>query len=64
MLDFCSCMRHNFLADIKLRTRTRRKLPMARQFYIEFSVGEASPQSTTAAKEAKNETSWDQVFYL
>ena len=51
------------LLDIKLRTGTRHKLPLARQFYIEFSVGEAS-QFTTTAKEANNETSWDKVFYL
>ncbi|KAN0084526.1 hypothetical protein V8E55_008030 [Tylopilus felleus] len=51
------------IQNIKLRTQSRRNLPVARQFHIEFSVSEAS-LSTTTAKEAKNETSWDQVFYF
>ena len=55
--------RVNFLLDIELHTQARRKLLVARQYYIEFSVGDVS-RSTNRAKEAKNRTSWDNVFYL
>ncbi|KAN0094924.1 hypothetical protein V8E55_003211 [Tylopilus felleus] len=51
------------IKDIELRTRTQRKLPVARQFYVAFSVGEAS-HVTDSAKEARNRTSWDKVFYF
>lgn len=56
-------MRANFLSDIEVRTQTRRNLPIARQYYIEFSVGDTS-RSTNHVKEAKNRTFWDNVFYL
>lgn len=58
-----SYMRVNFHLDIELRTQTRRKLPVATQYYIEFSVGDIS-QPTITAKEAKNRTSWDNILYL
>lgn len=56
-------MRANFLSDIEVRTQTRRNLPIARQYYIEFSVGDTS-RLTNHVKEAKNRTFWDNVFYL
>ena len=59
---FCF-MRTNFLSDIELRTQVRRKLPVARQYYIRFTVGDTS-RSTQNAKETKNRTSWESIFYL
>ena len=56
-------MRESFLSDIKLRTQAGRKLPVARQFYVQFSIGNTS-RSTNSAKEKKNLTSWDNIFDL
>ncbi|KAF8548063.1 hypothetical protein OG21DRAFT_1607113 [Imleria badia] len=46
------------IKDIELHTQKRRKLPVARQFYIEFSVGDTL-RSTDIAKEANNRTFWE-----
>jgi hypothetical protein len=43
-------MRVSYLSDIELRTPARRKL-VARQYYVQFSVGDTS-RSTNSAKEA------------
>ena len=60
---FYRCMRVSFLSDIELRAPTRRKFPVARQYYVQFSVGNTS-RSTNTVKEAKRRTSWDESFYL
>jgi len=56
-------MRVSFLSDIELRTQAGHKLPVARQFHVQFSIGDTS-RSTNNAKEKKNLTSWDNCFYL
>ncbi|KAG6373795.1 hypothetical protein JVT61DRAFT_5940 [Boletus reticuloceps] len=47
--------------DIKLHNPARRKLPAARQYYVQFSVGDTS-RSTNTAKEVGNRTSWDNTL--
>ncbi|KAI9573464.1 hypothetical protein HD554DRAFT_2035274 [Boletus coccyginus] len=49
--------------DFELRARAQRKIPVARQYYIQFTVG-ATSRSTNSGKETRNRTSWDKVFYL
>ena len=56
-------MQVSFSSDIKVRTQAGRNLPVARQFYVQFSIGDTS-RSTNSAKEKKNLTSWDNAFYL
>ena len=58
-------MRVSYLSDIELRTQApaRGKLQGARQYYVQFSVGDTS-RSTISVKEAKNRASWDETFYL
>ena len=56
-------MRVSYLSDIELRTPARRKLSVARQYYVQFSVGDTE-RSTNSVKEAKVCTSWDKTFYL
>ncbi|KAG6382047.1 hypothetical protein JVT61DRAFT_683 [Boletus reticuloceps] len=51
------------IKDIELHAFARRKLPVARQFYVEFSVGDTL-RSTDSAKESKNRTSWDKTFHF
>ena len=53
----------SFLADIQLRTPARRKLLVAKQYLVHFSVDDTS-RSTKHAKEKNNCTSWDEIFYL
>jgi len=53
----------SFLSDIELHTQTQRKFLGARQFYVQFSIGDTS-WSTNNAKEKKNRTFWDNCFYL
>lgn len=56
-------MQVTFLLDIELRTEARRKLPVARQYYIQFSVGDTL-RATNSAKEVKSRTVWNEIFYL
>ncbi|KAF8132077.1 hypothetical protein EV363DRAFT_1583662 [Boletus edulis] len=49
------------IKDIELHSLKRRNLPVARQFYVEFSVSDTL-RSTDSAKESKNRTSWDKKF--
>ncbi|KAF8550280.1 hypothetical protein OG21DRAFT_437731 [Imleria badia] len=58
-------MRVSFLLDIELRTEARRKLPVARQYYVQFSVGDTT-RATKSAKEVKNQngTSWNEILYF
>ena len=57
------CMRGSFLSDIELRTSARRKLPVARQYYVQFCVGDTS-RSTSTVKEAQSRIFWDEDLYL
>lgn len=50
-------------SDIELRTPPRRKFLQARQYQVQFSVGN-TPRSTKQTKEKKNRASWDDNFYL
>jgi hypothetical protein len=54
-------MRVSFLSDIELRTPARRKCSFSRQYYVEFTVGDTSRLTSTAAK---TRTSWDEIFCL
>ena len=58
-------MRASYLSDIELRTQAppRGKLRVARQYYVQFSVGDIS-RSTISVKEAESRTSWAETFYL
>ncbi|KAI9569410.1 hypothetical protein HD554DRAFT_2328018, partial [Boletus coccyginus] len=51
------------IKDIELQTQAPRKMPLARQYYVQFTVGDTS-RSTDGAKEARNRTSWDKNFYF
>ncbi|KAG6374160.1 hypothetical protein JVT61DRAFT_4810 [Boletus reticuloceps] len=51
------------IKDIELRIEKQRKFPVARQFYVEFSVGDTL-RSTEIATEANNRTSWDKPLYF
>jgi hypothetical protein len=56
-------MRVSCLSDIELRTPARRKLTVAREYYVQLSVGDTS-RSTNSVKEANILTSWGETFYL
>ena len=56
-------IRVSFLSDIELRNPARRKLWIARRYYVQFFVGDTS-RSTSSVKEAKSRTAWDEIFYL
>ncbi|KAI9568858.1 hypothetical protein HD554DRAFT_682431 [Boletus coccyginus] len=51
------------IKDIELCTPAPRKLLVPRQFYVKFSVGAVS-RSTSTAKETKNRTFWEEIFYF
>ena len=57
------CIQIGHLSDIELHTQKRRKPPVARQFYIDFSVGDTL-RSTDIAKEVKNRTFWEKHLSL
>ena len=57
------CMRVSSSLDIELRTPAPRKFAVARQYYVQISVGDTS-RSTNSVKETKSRTSWDEVLYL
>ena len=51
--------------DFELRTQALRQFSVvARQFYVEFYVGDEAPRSTNAAKEQNNRTCWNENLYL
>ncbi|KAH0826228.1 hypothetical protein J3R83DRAFT_5686 [Lanmaoa asiatica] len=54
---------NSLFSDIELRTQARRKFHAAKQYHVQFSVGDTL-RSTKNAKEKKNCTSWDDVFYF
>ncbi|KAH0826236.1 hypothetical protein J3R83DRAFT_5695 [Lanmaoa asiatica] len=51
------------IRNIELRTQARRQFHAAKQYHVQFSVGDTL-RSTKNAKEKKNCTSWDDVFYF
>ncbi|KAI9460413.1 hypothetical protein HD554DRAFT_2316824, partial [Boletus coccyginus] len=57
------CVRVSSFSDIGLRTQARRKMPVARKYYVHLFVDDAS-RSTVSAKEARNCTTWDEIFYF
>ena len=59
LVCFCDLI----FSDIELRTQARRKLGVAKQYHIQFSVGDTL-RSTKNAKKKNNRISWDEVFYL
>ncbi|KAI9566408.1 hypothetical protein HD554DRAFT_1193734 [Boletus coccyginus] len=51
------------IKDIQLQNQAQRKLPVARRYHVQFTVGDTS-RSTNNAKEARKRTSWDENFYF
>ncbi|KAG6374155.1 hypothetical protein JVT61DRAFT_4803 [Boletus reticuloceps] len=51
------------IKDIELRTEKRRRFHVARQLYVEFSLGDTL-RSTDSAKETNIRTSWDKALYF
>ena len=56
-------LRVDLYSDIEFRTRAKRKLRVAKQYHIQFSVGDTL-KSTKNARKKKNRISWDDVLYL
>ena len=51
-----------FFSDIELRAHVGRKLPLPRQFYVQFSVGDAMRQTPTVDEKNKL-TRWNQGLF-
>ena len=60
LVCFCDS---TLFSDIELRTQARRKIRVAKQYHIQFSVGDTL-RLTKKAKEKNNCISWDDIFYL
>ncbi|KAH0834198.1 hypothetical protein J3R83DRAFT_11510 [Lanmaoa asiatica] len=63
MIQNANVVKKITIDGIELRTPARRKLQVARQYQVQFSVGD-TPRSTKQAKEKKNYTSWDEILYF